>query len=348
MLRTGQAGTRSQVPWNLIGPGSTLVTFSTAATNAPVSKPGRTSIYLIDPQGGQYLVYETTTATLVLNAWSGDKQRALIYVTSKARVKQLDQLTLATGRLTRIPLPAGVQSLGYTRPDGTSLLAYRRAGRDDELARYTLSGRLERNLAKLSGTVHSASDAEYSPNGETIAVSYTSGTKTGVELVRNTGGIVRRLAAPKACFAASWWTASALQVLSCNREQVYVAPVTRTGQVKLLTGIRRPSDWPGYWISGAWQLSSGLYAQFRYRQNCALDYIGKVGHRLVAPPSGLDGVVVTATRSELLLSESNCSASQSLEWFNPAAWSVVDVLTSTSGERGVTSSVPYYDLTSRN
>jgi hypothetical protein len=166
------------------------------------------TLYLIDPAGGRYRLYRwpVTKSAPYLVDWSGDKSRALI---SSTTGQGLEQVVLATGKITRVRLPAAVQVIGYTRPAGHGLLGWRRAGSRFQLARYRLTGRLARVLAVGADDF----TAVYSPAGATLAVAGA----TGVQLVSNDGGVIRALpvagTGAGGCFPSRWWNSLELNRL---------------------------------------------------------------------------------------------------------------------------------------
>ena len=177
MLGAGRVGTRSQVPWRLVGPGWTLAEFTTG--NYKIARP--VTLYMIDPAGGKYRMYQwaATRTPWQLVDWSGDKKRALLEQPAASRLP-MHELVLATGQLSSFTVPSAAHVLGYTRPDGTAILVA-----DHGIARFSRAGVLEKRL--VSGSRYNA--ALSSPNGRTELFN----GKIGVELVSNLGGVVRRL-----------------------------------------------------------------------------------------------------------------------------------------------------------
>jgi hypothetical protein len=339
VLGAGQTGSRAEVPWHQIGPGWALVTYTTAAPFATLQHPGRTWVYLIDPDGGKYSLYQTGSATIRLVAWSGDTRRALLYVAAKSGTTAIDQLTLATGRLTRIPLPTGMWPVSYTRPDGTSLLAIRYSGRGDshtELARYTLSGKLEKRLATIP--YGDGLFAQYSPDGQTIAITRTQ--PNGIDLVANASGAVTKLPAADGCSLGGWWNPATLLTISCSDQQMYLAPADG-GRPRLL--FRATPKAPVSALAGARRLASGIYVE---GAAACTDVISKLEHGrledIEIDDHALVGSILAASPSRLLLTLGNCGNSTWLASYDPAANSERTFLVPPQTEWGVTSSVPYY------
>ena len=118
MLAAGRVGSRSEVPWRLVGPGWTLAEYTTGSYQ--VSRP--VTLYLLDPAGGRYRIYRwpTNRAPWQLVGWSGDKKRVLFEEAGGKR-PTMHQIVLATGQVTTFSLPAATAAvLGYSEPDGTT------------------------------------------------------------------------------------------------------------------------------------------------------------------------------------------------------------------------------------
>src|SRR5271166_271031 len=188
-LGAGQVGTRAAVPWRLVGPGWTLAEY--AASTAPEVTPrktGPTTLYLIDPAGGRYRMYrwaapKPNQALPYLVDWSGDKTRALIqqFVPNSNSVV-MEQITLATAKISTFRLPSQANVIGYTKPNGLNVLATLGFA-NNKIVRYNLRGQLQAVLATGSNLY-----GVQSPDGTTLAV---SGSK-GLLLVSNAGGLIRR------------------------------------------------------------------------------------------------------------------------------------------------------------
>ena len=107
------------------------------------------TLYLISPAGHRYQLHRwaATKNPLYLIDWSGDKTRALLYDQASGR---LEQLTLATGRVSHISLPTRVSSftdqLHPARRAGPARLPAGPAAAA-QLVRLSLTGRLVKVLA---------------------------------------------------------------------------------------------------------------------------------------------------------------------------------------------------------
>jgi len=335
-LGPGQTGARSAIPWTKVGPGWALAEYTTGSAK----KAEPVTLYLVDPRGGKYRVYRWPATKLAwqLIDWSGDKTRAL-FVPTGGKPETMDQLELATGKLTSFRLPSSVGFvIGYTHPDGVNVLATH-----DGIARYSLTGKFQAQL--ITGRQF---DEEISaPNGETEVVNGT----TGVDLVGNTGGIVRKLAVPgvsrNSCTPVRWWSSSVV-LASClpknaAASQLWLVPVSGAAP-SALTPVRNGKG-PDLGDLDAWKFRSGLYLQAA--GPCGNQFIGKQAANgkvtVVKVPHSLGTDIVSATSGDtMLVHEINgCQPTSSLVWFNPAIKSVTKVLPAPKNGYGVVGVVAY-------
>jgi len=340
VLRADQVGTRSQVPWRKVGAGWALAQY----TQGTVAAAKAMKLYLIDPSGGKYLLYtwRASQNPWELIGWSGDKTRAL-FGQDSIGPKPMRQLVLATGRLMQpFRLPAKVTPIGYTSPDGNSILAV-----DDGLARYSLRGKFQARLIK--GNQHDI--ALSAPNGSSYVVS----NGTGVDLVSSRGGIVRSLPVPGTdaklggCTPVRWWKPSTALVTCTPKSdaaRLWLVPVSGAAPRPLRRNLKKPNL--GY--LDAWRLQSGLYllAGCGACHVAFLAYIAKLAANGTVKPLEVPGngnsnfVMVTAGTKMLVWEESDCCGQDSpLVWFNPATGTVQTVLSARQDEQGVIVVVPY-------
>ncbi len=339
-LPAGQTGSRSQVPWPLVGPGWFLAEYTTGS----YKKARPVTLYLLDPAGGRYELYHwaATTSPWQIADWSGDKSRVLLE--QPGETSTVRQLALATGTITTVHLSSRPQYvLGYTRPDGTNLLVSKNG-----IDRVSLSGTLQARL--ISGDGYSA--AISAPNGTTEVVNGPA----GLELISNAGGIVRRLRVPGAtaklggCTPVRWWN-STTAVATCisntdiGAPRVWLVPVSGAAPTAL-TPPRNGHD-GDYGDLDAWRFGKTLYVQAL--GGCGTRYIGrqaasgKVTPVNVKGSSGNNAVVATSGSRMLVQEFAECTPGSSLVWLNPATRAVQDVLMApaTGGGEGVVAVVPY-------
>jgi hypothetical protein len=325
-----------RVPWNQVRPGWELVEYSSAAAGVP-ARPGPATLYLVSPAGSRYALYRWSASdTPYLLAWSGDKTRALLTTASG----QAEQLTLATGHISRVNLPGQVTPTGYTRPDGLNILGETSSG---SLARYSLTGR----LVKVLASVGAYGNFLPAPDGATLVV--PSGT--GLKLIGNSGRTLRALRVPRqdSCSPTRWWNSGTV-LASCvspgsASPRLWLVPVSGA-RPSALTPQRsiRSGD---YGDLGAWQLPGGLYLQaagacgtlqiFRQAANGSITRI--------TPPhtTGNNNVIVTTSGSRMLVhAETGCPGSMSLLWYDPRTHAEQWLMKAPASQRGVVAVVPYY------
>lgn len=338
-LAAGQTGPRSTIPWAKVGPGWTLTEY----TQGTYQKPRPVTLYLVDPLGGKYEIYQwpATSTPLRLIAWSGDKTRALFSPVTGKRVR-LEQLVLATGKMTSFGLPASVGSVfGYTDPDGDNILVSH-----DGIERYDLVGKLQVQLIKGSQFYQAISAA----NGQTEVVN----APAGIDVVSNAGGVISRLRVPAVnksggCSPVRWWSATVV-LARCgvngvtDGSRLWLVPVSGDAPTAL-TAVR---DGSGIDLGDmdAWKFRSGLYLQAAGA--CGSQFIGKQaasGAVAVINPPDSDGTnIVTATAgSRMLVLEvfDGCFPRSALVWFNPATGSATKVIPAPKDGYGVLDVVAY-------
>jgi len=358
MVGAGRTASRAAVPWKNVGPGWTLVTYTTATPFAARPKAGATTLYLVDPAGGKYVLHRWPRVPAYggvnLLAWSGDGKRALLEVAKSptSNSQQLDQLTLASGKLTRLPLPASAIPVSYTRPDGLAVLAYLNLSSPAkvQLVRYSLTGALEKVLftqktGSSGGSVNAGSSTPYNPAGTAFAATVTSSgitTAGHTVLISNAGGLIRRYSSAGSCGFVRWWTATSLLTGNCAGKRLFVTPVGGARTTPLT-----PATTSSFLrLDNAWLLAGHTYVQL-YGPACGSGSLGVVRNGRLAtipvPKLGAGPAIVTASKSSLLIVAQQCQGSSGLVWFNPLNKAEVKVLNSNQGQ-GVFGWVPFYEL----
>ena len=313
----GSASSRSVVPWQSVGPGWVLDTYSagTRTRRAP------TTLYLVSPGGAKYPLLSwpvSATPAPTLVAWAGSKTEALFALNSaNGQPGGYGELNLTTGKMTRVAFAsAATTPVGYTRPSGAQILGVTQGESNATFARYTQSGALVKKLV----TVDQALGASYSPDGTALAVPALG----GLLLVSNAGGVLRKLPVPGAgakttCEPVRWWNATTV-LASCGRLWLVPAGGARPSA---LTPVRDPAKPPhDYGDLDAWRLPSGLYLQsagacgtLELNRQAANGSITGV----TVPGMTNSPVVVTASGARLLVGQLGCDGSGGqLAWFNPA------------------------------
>jgi hypothetical protein len=368
MLAAGQTGSRAAIPWSLIGPGWTLAEVSTAQATSTGSPAGGMHVtYLVDPEGGRYRIRTTYGANAPqLLAWSGNAKEALYAVGAPpgGPPASYGLLTLASGDLTPLSLPADVTALGFTRPDGLNIVAVQQTNLKYKLQRYDLQGSLQATIGTMprpaGAPTFQTFNALSSPDG-TTAVWGVEGD--GMQLVSNAGGLIRKLrmpgvGSPKSCTPLTWWSAGSV-LAYCNAAgqqdagRLWLAPVGG-GQPSPLTGISGNLSGQGY-LSGAWQSGGTVYITSRTFNQCSGAPSGPGGQQILQLSGGgaesavsipgstnnHSSVVAAVSGRLLVLAQTSCPGTSSLIWFDPSTHATQTVLTAPSSEAGVVSAVPY-------
>ena len=341
------ASAAAGVPWSHVGAGWVLTQYTTAVPEG--GKSGPVALYLVSPGGARYKLAswpDNRTAPQLLS-WAPDGKNALFQVFSgKGGV---ENLTLATGRVTRFALPGGATPIGYTTPNGLNIVAGHLSGSSTILARYDLSGRLTRSLgSSADGAVL------YQPSG----AGFVTGTSSGLKLVSNGGTLVRKLpvagTSANTCNPVRWWNATTI-LASCAppataAPQLWLVPLGG-GHPAVLTPRRSPSS-RDLGDLDAWSLTSGLYLQAA--GPCGVLQIFKQARdgsiKLVnVPHTEGDNVVLTASGSRLLVkAPTSCDGSSSLLWYNPGTHAEQWLIRAPSNVIGVENAVPFYSRLNGN
>jgi TolB protein len=323
-----KAPAEATVPWQAIGTGWVLDTYSTGTR----TKPAPTTLYLVSPAGAKYPLYTwkvSATPVPTLLAWAGSKTAALLQVYSATGLPAgYGELNLRTGKLTRVAVKAGTTALGYTLPTGQQLLGGTVSGPDATVSRYTKAGALVKNLVTENDGFDGGQPlaASYAPDGIDLGVA----APNGLLLVSNAGGVLRKLPVPGVnarlgCTPVRWWNAATLLAV-CNppssfAQQLWLVPVSGA-RPTALTPVRNPAKPPSDNgdIDG-WQLTSGLYLQSLGA--CGTLEINKQAAngsitRVTVPGMTDSPVVVTASGTQLLVEQQGCDGvGGQLAWYNP-------------------------------
>jgi hypothetical protein len=331
---------RAAVPWNQVGAGWVLTQYASAR---PEGGSGPAALYLISPGGTRYRLASwpdwQTAPQLV--AWSPDGQRALFQVfTGRGGV---EQLTLATGQVSRFVLPGDATPIGYTTPRGLAIVAGQPAGNGTSLARYSLSGTLVQPLGySADGQVL------YAPSG----IEFLTGSSHGLKLVSNLGSLIRQLPVPhtsaNTCNPVRWWNSGTV-LASCSPPgsaipQLWLVPVSGARPTALTP--RRSASGGDLGDLDAWQLHSGLYLQSAVA--CGVVQIFKQARNgsitlVTVPHTTGDDRVLTALGSRLLIqAPTSCEGSVSLMWFDPATRAEQWLIQAPANVVGAAIAIPFY------
>jgi TolB protein len=321
-----------------VGPGWFLAEWSPPVTPAP------TSLFLIDPAGGRYLI-ETfpasspASAPTILAGWSGDGERALLQTqdssSSPITAAVLNLRTLAT---TQFQLASGVYPVGFTAPDGLAIIANVINGPSQaNLERLSLTGALELSYpASFPGGRPYSGSALYSPDGTEVA----TGTSGGIELLSNAGQSLRFLSvvdpSTGPCAAVRWWTSQELLV-NCpianeQEDQLWLVPASGATPTALTANPPTP---PAQGGSNAWQLSTGIYVTVQ--TGCGQTYPAKLQPSGQTAPVAVPGLpssyssTILGSQGDRLAIASGvapiCGTTEkALLWYTPATNSVTTLL----------------------
>jgi TolB protein len=348
VAQPARAAEPAGVPWSHVGPGWVLAQYTSAAPEG--GKTGPAELYLISPGGARYRLARWPDFRFApeLVAWSPDGKRALFQVFSgKGGV---EQLTLATGRMSTFVMQGTATPIGYTTPDGLNIVAGRPSGTGTILARYSLSGRLVQSLGySADGQVL------YAPSGAEFA----TGGSRGVKLVSNRGSLIRTLPVPgtsaNSCSPVRWWNGGTI-LASCSPPgsavpRLWLVPVSGA-HPKALTPPRNPNRSGDLGDLDAWQLSSGLYLQAA--GPCGVLHIyrqapGGSIKLITVPHTNGDNRVLTARGSRLLVqAPTDCTGSVSLLWYDPAKRAEQWLIRAPGNVIGVAIAVPFYSRQNGN
>lgn len=342
-LAVGRAA--SAVPLPPVGPGSALVLYSSAAGTAHRSTAD--TLYLVTPDGRRYPLAQIpdTDAGARLIAWSGDGTRALAALSGGA----VEQITLATGQMRRVNLPAGVTAVGYTRPDGLGILGESTAGGVITLARYTLGGGLSRVLTTWPSSAASAASALFgvaaleAPSGRFVVVPGSA----ALSLVSSRGGVSTVLPLPvphgASCAPVRWWR-DGVVLTECSGPgiagpRLWLAPVSGARPTALTP--QRGQNGPDYGDINGWRFPGGtLYLQAL--ASCGPPFIARANPSGTVTPLLIPGVVVAQAGHWLLTEQAaGCLGSTSLLWFNPATHAERWVFRTPAADPGVISAAAF-------
>jgi hypothetical protein len=372
MLAAGRTGSRSAIPWSLVGRGWALAEFSTAAPNSAgqASGGGSYTTYLVDPEGGKYQIATSSGgAEPDLMAWSGDAQRALLGTASGGAggAGSYELLNVQNGQLAQLALPAGVVPVGFARPLGTAILALRQGPAEFHLQRYALNGQLETTLAWLPRKLGESLGWNGCASGTACAISSPEGLSDvwGVagremQVLSNAGGKARRLhvqdsGLPPSCVPVSWWNDSTILAdcavgdLTDDTSRLWLVPEDGAAP----TALTPPAAAGAGHIEGAW-VAGQTYVASVTSEQCPSAPAGTGGLDIVPVSQGTNAaitiprstgnfstIVATQGKRLLVLAQTQCPGTSSLLWFNPSTGHSQMVITASSNEVGVIAAVPF-------
>lgn len=324
-----------------VGPGWSIAEYSAAQVPMKHEKKGKTTLYLVSPQGKKTAFFTYPASIPDLNSynlvdWSGDGQRVLL----QNNKNQFEQISVPGGKIVNkfsIPALNGVEAYSYTRPHGQAILTP-----NPDFAgarRYDLTGHLQTVLSTAGNGVIE------SPDGTSVIV----GLKTGLGVVSNSGGPTRKLNAPAGytfCTPERWWNSTTILAF-CTAKSTKVVPLrlwlfpANGGKVTALTPTHSPKGEDQGDID-AWKLSSGTYVQALGA--CGVEFVATTAGKQVKIPgdtSPSDHIVTGQGGSLLVQPGEGCSEGAGLLWFTPKTKHVTWVLKAPKNIIGVEFTIPF-------
>ncbi|MGX9789666.1 hypothetical protein [Mycobacterium sp. MMS18-G62] len=344
----GVEATINDVPWEKVGQGWTLATWSPAIAHRPGEKPApdepdpntaATTLYLVDPAGNRYAIttLDGADARLQLTDWSGDGRNALL-----ADGTKVISVDLHTGKQTVIPAE-GYPS--YTRPAGKALLVSTSSNGNEPgtLKRIDFNGNVQQTFPTedLGGAGQFSGRYLESADGTHLVLSTANygnelvpRSDDSLVVVGNDGKIIRTIPTPMKnadCAPVRWW-APTVVLANCSAEhgsasQLWRVPIDG-GTPTALTAVNSgQGDDPGFGNDiedgSAWELPTGTFLQSAGA--CGTAFLSRLtpdGHttRVKVPGMSQSVFVTGATADKLVLhGHMDCGGGTALVSYDPAA-----------------------------
>jgi hypothetical protein len=245
-LPAGQTGSRSQVPWSVVGSGWRLL--QRESNTGSFDR----SLYLYDPAGGRYLITDQLPDDANLLTWAPDGQRAMVRTLNDGKLRQFD---LRTGRVVSTAVLPTAGFLTYTTPRGLAMVVINDSNpQRPQLQRYSTGGTLE--LTYSDPALLTTGTVLYTPEGTQLV----GDTSNGPVLLGNDGRLIRQFPTPAGyseCYVIKWWTSSSVLETCWVKDRalqaLFLQPLAG-GRPSVLVDSAGPLN-EGY--SNAWQLSNG-------------------------------------------------------------------------------------------
>lgn len=139
-LPGGQTGSRSQVPWSIVGSGWRLAQSERFTTGQPSADR---SVYLYDPAGGRYRITGSLPSGARLMGWSPDGARAMFTTNEQGNTTGYYQLQLRSGSISRLLHTGPANFVSYTRPQGLAFVTEIAHAGTWRFTRYSIDGSIE-------------------------------------------------------------------------------------------------------------------------------------------------------------------------------------------------------------
>jgi TolB protein len=360
-LGSGVQAPASAVPWENVGPGWFLALWGPHAAVYPgpaITKweQQKTTLFLVDPEGGRYLVDTLPAPSLYeLYDWSGDGRRALIGTpTSGAGAKsRVEEIDLASGKILSQFTSSGSNTYDdcyqFTRPNGLALLRSSQSSNGEiSVARLSLSGETQQTYPTAHPAIASANTALLpSLDGTELVVA----ADHGLDLFANNGTFLRDIGpSAKACSPQRWWDPTDLvascESLSANSSAVpalWLVPVDGPAPTQLT--FPNPPD---YGDVNGWKVGNAIYLQALGA--CGTEFLARrlsngATKQVTVPKAANDERVIGASNGQLALQAVvGCGGGQSLFWFDPTTAKETPLLGPSLNGGGVLTALPYPGL----
>jgi hypothetical protein len=369
----GVEATIGEVPWEKVGAGWTLATWSPAIAHRPGEKPApgepdpksaATTLYLVDPAGNRYAIstFSGADARFGLADWSGDASHALFTSGEYPKPKKVISIDLHTGERTTIPVQGDPS---YTRPDGKALRVSTNYNGNEPgtLTRVDLAGHVQVTYPTedLGGAGQFSGRYLESPDGTQLVLGTANlgnelvpRSDDSLVVVGNDGKIIRTVPTPMQnadCAPVRWW-APTVVLANCSSEhgsasQLWTVPING-GVPAALTAVNSgQGDDPGFGNDigdgNAWELPSGTFLQSAGA--CGTAFLSRLtpdGHatRVDVPGMSQSVSVLGAADDKLLLQgHMDCGGGTALVSYDPAANTSTALLGPTVNGGGVTRAI---------
>ena len=346
----------SAIPWSQVGPGWMVALWGPHAAVAPGTESSdwdqqSTTVYLVDPVGGRYLVTTLPAPSdYSLSDWSGDGRHVLLLEPGGSGGSTFDEIDLATGRVLHSVTESDDASARFTRPTGQALLVWTN-GVDqapNTLVRTSWSGTVQLSYPNSYPGIGTLSTF-FLPGLD--GTQLVTGTTSGMALVANDGTFVRAIGPPgRVCTPTRWWDAGDL-VAACQSPSssgssgpsLWIVPVSGQSATQL-TNPQAPDNGD----VDAWQVGPATYVQAL--GGCGSEYLAQRNPdgttAKVTVPGATDSVqVIGAHQAQLaLLAQMACGSGETLFWFDPAAATETPLLGPQVNGGGVLAALPYPGL----
>jgi len=345
-LAAGMEGGRAAVPWAEVGPGWTLAEWSPAAAvepgSTPAPAPTPTTVYLVDPEGGRYVITTFPASTFDapgdLVGWSGDGRRALF--TASVSVSggsglgtTITELDLATAATHSFTITGNAETVGYTRPSGAAIVVALEAdGVGATIERVDdASGAVQLTYpTSFAGAGSTAGGFLYAPDGTELVLATTA----GLEVVSNGGAPVAALPVPadgSYCVPERWWNSTTvLAQCESSAPRLWLVPVSGAAPTALTAALT--GQGPDLGDEDAWALPSGTFVQDA--GGCGYQYLAKLQADATTTPVNVPGVksgdsvlVAGADSGRLAIRATiSCGPGETLAWYDPGAGTTTPLL----------------------